>query len=137
MPNATPVYLNQMASSSSSSAASSSSTVSMSASSTASSSTASWATAAQAADLQAAGLQGGSVGLSYITELAQLRAENAQLLAENRKLQGAADDALADILAGDAVAKIARQALLNNIRTINLVLITTFGLGIAYRWAVM
>jgi hypothetical protein len=47
-------------------------------------------------------LQGGSVGLSYITELAQLRAENALLLAENQKLQAAADDALAQILKGEA-----------------------------------
>ena len=47
-------------------------------------------------------MQGGSVGLSYITELAQLRAENAQLLAENQKLQAAADDALAQILEGEA-----------------------------------
>ena len=52
--------------------------------------------------MQAAGLQGGSVGLSYITELAQLRAENALLLAENQKLQAAADDALAQILKGEA-----------------------------------
>ena len=62
----------------------------------------------------------------------QLRAENALLLAENKKLRVAADDALAEILQGDALANIARQALLRNIAALNLFILVTFGLGVAY-----
>ena len=122
MPNATPVYLHK---STSSGAAS-----------------------------PVTGAQGGGEGLSYLSELAQLRsenvlllaenkkllaagdvqlrAENALLLAENKKLRVAADDALAEILQGDALANIARQALLRNIAAINLFILVTFGLGVAY-----
>jgi len=93
-------------------------------------------------------------GLSYLSELAQLRsenalllaenqklraagdaqlrAENALLLAENKKLQAAADNALAEILRGEALANIARQALLRNIAAVNLFVLVTFGLGVAH-----
>ena len=53
----------------------------------------------------------------------QLRAENALLLAENKKLRAAADDALAEIL---------QKATRSPISLARLFILVTFGLGVAY-----
>ena len=65
----------------------------------------------------------------------QLRAENALLLAENKKLRAAADDALAEILQKATRSPISLARLWTahrNIAAINLFILVTFGLGVAY-----
>jgi len=61
-----------------------------------------------------------------------LIAENQELRTENARLIALADAATSDILKTENVARVARKKLLDNIATINLIVIVTFGLGIAY-----
>ena len=66
------------------------------------------------------------------SEYALLRAECEELRAENSRLKQAEDQRVADLLNAENLSRLARKTLLRNIATINLVVIVTFGMGIAY-----
>jgi len=78
----------------------------------------------------------GRPGTTALTKLLEenrsLRDENTRLTEENRRLQMAADAINDEIITGELLARAARRSLLNNIATINLLVIVTFGMGVAY-----
>jgi hypothetical protein len=61
-----------------------------------------------------------------------LLAGQERLAEENSLLQRRADEAVEKILSGERFAELARQNFLKNLGNINLFVILTFGLGIAY-----
>ena len=60
-------------------------------------------------------------------ENAELRAENQRLRSENESLRAQADNALAEILNTECLARVARKTFLRNIAAVNLFIIVTFG----------
>ena len=62
----------------------------------------------------------------------RLLEENAKLLEENAKLRATIDDISDDIMKAETIKRVAQKGLLKNIGRINLFIIITFGLGIAY-----
>lgn len=62
----------------------------------------------------------------------ELKEENKMLKAENVRLQATLDDMAKDIMNADVVARAARKSFLDNIAIFNLVIIVTFGMGVAY-----
>ena len=70
--------------------------------------------------------------LALASENVRLREENQQLRSENERLQKLADDTAAEIFRTEALARAARKSFLDNLRIVNLVVIVTFGMGIAY-----
>ena len=61
-----------------------------------------------------------------------LRASMRGLRAENSRLKQAEDQRVADLLNAENLSRLARRLLQRNVATINLVVIVTFGMGIAY-----
>lgn len=72
------------------------------------------------------------VAVKLKEENTQLREENSFLKQQNSELLQREEDRLEAILNAKTVARLARRTLLRNIATINLLVICSFGIGIAY-----
>ena len=92
------------------------------------------AVTARAADATAASLADDSrrERASLADENVRLRQEVADLTAQNERLQRMADDAAAEIFRAENLAAAARRSFLNNLGVVNLLVISTFGIGIVY-----
>ena len=75
----------------------------------------------------------GSLGVRELTEENEmLKQENLLLKQENEELKEAAENATAEMLRIETIARIARRGLLDNIATVNAIILSVIAIGIGY-----